>query len=108
MYSYRRALGALILFLLPGAASVAQARAESDPAVAAILARFPGAKIIDVRIPDAPEAETAEAEVPVEPSDRCFHDSGWAAIPAVRAVRADRDGIEVRCAVHGRSPRSGP
>ena len=28
--------------------------ASSDPAVAAILARFPGAKIIDVRIPDAP------------------------------------------------------
>ncbi|MER9581755.1 DNA polymerase III subunit gamma/tau [Mesorhizobium sp. M0276] len=41
--------------------------AKSDPTVAAILARFPGAKIIDVRIPDAPEAETAEAEVPVEP-----------------------------------------
>ena len=29
--------------------------ASSDPAVAAILARFPGAKIIDVRIPDAPD-----------------------------------------------------
>ncbi|BAV49844.1 DNA polymerase III subunits gamma and tau [Mesorhizobium loti] len=41
--------------------------AKSDPTVAAILARFPGAKIIDVRIPDAPEAETTEAEVPVEP-----------------------------------------
>jgi DNA polymerase-3 subunit gamma/tau len=41
--------------------------AKSDPTVAAILARFPGAKIIDVRIPDAPEAETAEADVPVEP-----------------------------------------
>ena len=41
--------------------------AKSDPTVAAILARFPGAKIIDVRIPDAPEADTAEAEVPVEP-----------------------------------------
>ena len=26
--------------------------ARSDPAVAAILARFPGAKIIDVRIPE--------------------------------------------------------
>ena len=41
--------------------------AKSDPTVAAILARFPGAKIIDVRIPDAPEADIAEAEVPVEP-----------------------------------------
>ncbi len=30
--------------------------ARSDPAVAAILARFPGSRIIDVRIPDAPEA----------------------------------------------------
>jgi DNA polymerase-3 subunit gamma/tau len=30
--------------------------ARSDPAVAAILAKFPGAKIIDVRIPNAPEA----------------------------------------------------
>ena len=42
--------------------------AKSDPAVAAILARFPGAKIIDVRIPDAPEVDEAEAEVPVEPA----------------------------------------
>jgi DNA polymerase-3 subunit gamma/tau len=41
--------------------------AKSDPTVAAILARFPGAKIIDVRIPEAPEADIAEAEVPVEP-----------------------------------------
>ena len=31
--------------------------ARSDPTVAAILSRFPGAKIIDVRIPDAPEAD---------------------------------------------------
>jgi DNA polymerase-3 subunit gamma/tau len=38
--------------------------AKSDPTVAAILAKFPGAKIIDVRIPDAPEAETAETELP--------------------------------------------
>ena len=48
--------------------------ARSDPAVAAILSRFPGAKIIDVRIPDAagegqdnetggePEFEPAPAE----------------------------------------------
>ncbi len=41
--------------------------ARSDPAVAAILARFPGAKIIDVRIPDAPEVDTDKAEMPVEP-----------------------------------------
>ncbi|WP_235897773.1 DNA polymerase III subunit gamma/tau [Neoaquamicrobium microcysteis] len=34
--------------------------ARNDPAVAAILSRFPGAKIIDVRIPDAPEAEGDE------------------------------------------------
>ncbi|TGQ56774.1 DNA polymerase III subunit gamma/tau [Mesorhizobium sp. M1C.F.Ca.ET.193.01.1.1] len=42
--------------------------ARSDPTVAAILARFPGAKIIDVRIPDVPEVEETEAEVPVEPA----------------------------------------
>ncbi|GLS37610.1 DNA polymerase III subunit gamma/tau [Mesorhizobium tianshanense] len=42
--------------------------AKSDPTVAAILARFPGARIIDVRIPDAPEADAVEAEVPVEPA----------------------------------------
>ncbi|TRC93922.1 DNA polymerase III subunit gamma/tau [Mesorhizobium sp. WSM4303] len=41
--------------------------AKSDPAVAAILARFPGAKIIDVRIPDAPDVDADKAEVPVEP-----------------------------------------
>jgi DNA polymerase-3 subunit gamma/tau len=29
--------------------------ASQDPAVAAIIARFPGAKVIDVRIPDAPD-----------------------------------------------------
>ncbi len=34
--------------------------ARSDPAVAAILSRFPGAKIIDVRIPDAPEAAESD------------------------------------------------
>jgi DNA polymerase-3 subunit gamma/tau len=42
--------------------------AKSDPTVAAILARFPGAKIIDVRIPDAPKADAVEAEVPIEPA----------------------------------------
>lgn len=35
--------------------------ARNDPTVAAILTAFPGAKIIDVRIPDAPETETEEA-----------------------------------------------
>ena len=42
--------------------------AKSDPTVAAILARFPGAKIIDVRIPDVPEVDDAEADLPVEPA----------------------------------------
>ncbi|TPJ82859.1 DNA polymerase III subunit gamma/tau [Mesorhizobium sp. B2-6-2] len=42
--------------------------AKSDPTVAAILARFPGAKIIDVRIPDVPEVDEAEADLPVEPA----------------------------------------
>ncbi|MGI6853996.1 DNA polymerase III subunit gamma/tau [Mesorhizobium sp. 1B3] len=38
--------------------------ARSDPTVAAILAKFPGAKIIDVRIPDAPEVEAEGTELP--------------------------------------------
>ena len=42
--------------------------AKSDPAVAAILARFPGAKIIDVRIPDAPETATEDADLLIEPA----------------------------------------
>ncbi|TPJ16597.1 DNA polymerase III subunit gamma/tau [Mesorhizobium sp. B2-7-3] len=41
--------------------------ARNDPTVASILARFPGAKIIDVRIPDTPDADASEAEMPVEP-----------------------------------------
>ncbi|MDF1598835.1 DNA polymerase III subunit gamma/tau [Mesorhizobium sp. YIM 152430] len=44
--------------------------AKSDPAVAAILARFPGARIIDVRLPDAaetPEIEPESDEMPVDP-----------------------------------------
>ncbi len=41
--------------------------AKADPTVAAILEKFPGAKIIDVRIPDAPEAEAADADMPAEP-----------------------------------------
>ncbi len=34
--------------------------ARADPAVAAILAKFPGAKIIDIRIPDAPDASAGD------------------------------------------------
>ena len=34
--------------------------AKSDPAVASILARFPGARVIDVRIPNAPEADVPD------------------------------------------------
>jgi len=34
--------------------------ARADPAVAAILAKFPGAKIIDIRIPDSAEASVAD------------------------------------------------
>jgi DNA polymerase-3 subunit gamma/tau len=34
--------------------------AKSDPAVASILARFPGARVIDVRIPNAPEADVGD------------------------------------------------
>ncbi|MFU0506874.1 DNA polymerase III subunit gamma/tau [Pseudaminobacter sp. NGMCC 1.201702] len=41
--------------------------ARSDPTVAEILARFPGAKIIDVRIPDAVEVDEDGAGMPVEP-----------------------------------------
>jgi DNA polymerase III subunit gamma/tau len=36
--------------------------ARADPAVAEILARFPGAKVIDVRIPDATEEAAAAAD----------------------------------------------
>ena len=45
--------------------------ASSDPAVAAILARFPGAKVIDVRIPDTadlPEAGTADEDISTDPT----------------------------------------
>ena len=38
--------------------------ARNDPAVAAILARFPGSRIIDVRIPDATEASGDEPDLP--------------------------------------------
>jgi DNA polymerase III subunit gamma/tau len=42
--------------------------ARNDPTVAAILARFPGAKIIDVRIPDAPEEAEADQGLVIEPA----------------------------------------
>ncbi len=49
--------------------------ARSDPAVAAILARFPGSKVIDVRIPNASEMQS-EAEIPPpEPVDEDDIDS---------------------------------
>ncbi|MFC5036766.1 DNA polymerase III subunit gamma/tau [Tianweitania sediminis] len=42
--------------------------AKADPAVAAILAKFPGAKIIDIRIPEAAaEAELDLDNLPVDP-----------------------------------------
>jgi DNA polymerase-3 subunit gamma/tau len=41
--------------------------AKSDPAVSAILSRFPGARIIDVRIPNAPENEISETDMPQDP-----------------------------------------
>ena len=41
--------------------------ARSDPTVAAVLAKFPGAKIIDVRIPDAVAALDVEIDLPAEP-----------------------------------------
>jgi DNA polymerase III subunit gamma/tau len=42
--------------------------ARNDPTVAALLARFPGAKIIDVRIPDAPEVDAPEVAPPPDTS----------------------------------------
>ncbi|MBN9243102.1 MAG: DNA polymerase III subunit gamma/tau [Mesorhizobium sp.] len=47
--------------------------ARSDPTVAAVLARFPGARIIDVRIPDAAgdvsgEGNGGDADLPAEPA----------------------------------------
>jgi DNA polymerase-3 subunit gamma/tau len=41
--------------------------ARSDPAVAAILSRFPGARIIDVRIPDAAEEDETQPEPVPDP-----------------------------------------
>lgn len=43
---------------------MAFADARADPAVAAILKSFPGAKIVDVRIPDAVSEDMAEGDMP--------------------------------------------
>jgi DNA polymerase-3 subunit gamma/tau len=43
--------------------------ARADPAVAAILSHFPGAKIIDVRIPDGADAELELDETGIEAPD---------------------------------------
>jgi DNA polymerase-3 subunit gamma/tau len=52
--------------------------ARADPAVAAILARFPGSRIIDIRIPDAPDASAAEsapaADAGLEPAPEADDD----------------------------------
>ena len=40
--------------------------ARNDPAVAAILARFPGSRIIDVRIPGAADAAGDGPDLPPE------------------------------------------
>lgn len=41
--------------------------AKADPAVAAVLARFPGAKIIDIRIPDTEAVADEAVNLPPEP-----------------------------------------
>ncbi|MCX7306162.1 MAG: DNA polymerase III subunit gamma/tau [Hyphomicrobiales bacterium] len=41
--------------------------ARSDPAVSAILSRFPGARIIDVRIPNAPDGDAGDTDLPPDP-----------------------------------------
>ncbi len=43
--------------------------AKSDPAVAAILSRFPGAKVIDVRIPNAAEMQSDDDSPPPDAVD---------------------------------------
>ncbi len=42
--------------------------ARNDPTVAAILTRFPGAKVIDVRVPNGPDEAQTDQELPVEPA----------------------------------------
>jgi DNA polymerase-3 subunit gamma/tau len=45
--------------------------AEADPRVQEVLARFPGAKVVEVRklAPEPPESETSSAVEPVDESD---------------------------------------
>ncbi|WP_163270446.1 DNA polymerase III subunit gamma/tau [Chelativorans alearense] len=50
-----------------GRRETALADARADPAVAAILQSFPGARILDVRIPDAVAEEATGDAVPPEP-----------------------------------------
>ena len=50
-----------------GRRETALADARADPTVAAILERFPGARILDVRIPDAVAGEDGEEAVPADP-----------------------------------------
>ena len=50
-----------------GRRETALADARADPTVAAILQSFPGARILDVRIPDAVAEEEAESAPPPEP-----------------------------------------
>lgn len=46
---------------------VALTDARADPTVAAILSRFPGAKIIDVRLPTAPDAPDIDTDIELPP-----------------------------------------
>ncbi|QOF73457.1 DNA polymerase III subunit gamma/tau [Aminobacter sp. SR38] len=46
---------------------VALTDAKADPTVAAILARFPGAKIIDVRLPTTPDAPDIDTDTELQP-----------------------------------------
>ena len=50
-----------------GRRETAMADARADPAVAAILQRFPGARILDIRIPDAVAEEVLDEALPLEP-----------------------------------------
>ncbi|WP_309083543.1 DNA polymerase III subunit gamma/tau [Chelativorans sp.] len=50
-----------------GRRETALADARADPTVAAILQQFPGARILDVRIPEAAAEEAAETLPPPEP-----------------------------------------
>ena len=46
---------------------VALTDARADPTVAAILSRFPGAKIIDVRLPTTPDAPDIDTDIELPP-----------------------------------------